>query len=166
MFQNQYLTWDAINRLLDVTYMDAQGNAINSSRAYTYDKVGHLLSVSEPGKGTDANVSYVYDALNRITEETSGGVTHGYRYDLAGNHLEMVYGGTGLNCINTYDALNYLKDRIMIGHSFAHTQHLTISPFTAAKLISEKSSQFLIVCLRGRKERFAKPSYLKRVLRV
>jgi RHS repeat-associated protein len=62
---------------------------------------------NEPSK-TVANVAYGYDALDRAVTETSGGLTHTYKYDLAGNRLSTVYGGTGRTIASTYDALNRL----------------------------------------------------------
>jgi len=44
-----------------------------------------------------------------MVTETSGGLTHAYKYDLAGNRLSTVYGGTGRTLISTYDALNRLS---------------------------------------------------------
>jgi len=98
--------YDDRNRLLAVSYASADAN--NSLRNYTYDKVGNLLSVTEPAKGGVADVAYTYDGLNRQITETSGGLTHTYRLDLAGNRLKTIYGGTTRTITSTYDALNRL----------------------------------------------------------
>ena len=55
------------------------------------------------------DVAYGYDALNRVVSETSGGITHQYVFDLAGNRLQTVYGGTGRTLNSIYDALNRLQ---------------------------------------------------------
>ncbi|MEM1058611.1 MAG: putative Ig domain-containing protein [Verrucomicrobiota bacterium] len=105
--------YDQRDRLLNVAYSAAPGGtldpAVNSSRAYTYDDVGNLETVTEPGKGGTADVVYRYDNLNRVIEETSGGETHLYEYDLAGNRTEVTYGNTGRQVVSTYDALNRLE---------------------------------------------------------
>ncbi|MEM9446233.1 MAG: RHS repeat-associated core domain-containing protein, partial [Verrucomicrobiota bacterium] len=111
---NTHYEYDKRNRLTKVFY-DTVDNT-NAIRKYAYDKVGNLKEVIEvlddvsntPAKNSAADVAYAYDALNRIIQETSGGVTHTYTYDLAGNRLSNVYGDTNLTCISTYDALNRL----------------------------------------------------------
>ncbi|PTY01630.1 hypothetical protein DB346_12900 [Verrucomicrobia bacterium LW23] len=99
-------TFDARNRSLAVIYNSA--DAINSIRHFTYDGAGNILTVTEPAKGAAATVTYTYDALNRASTETSGGATHTYVYDLAGNRLQTTYGQTGRTIVSTYDALNRL----------------------------------------------------------
>lgn len=105
--EGRYTTYqyDLRNRLQSVDYANN-----GSDRIYTYDKVGNLDTVTEPSMANNAaDVIYQYDDLNRIIQETSGGVTHLYAYDLAGNRRETIYGGTGLTCVSTYDALNRLQ---------------------------------------------------------
>ncbi|MEZ0299095.1 MAG: hypothetical protein ACAI35_21795 [Candidatus Methylacidiphilales bacterium] len=65
-----------------------------TARNFTYDDAGSLLGVTEPAKGASVAVSCTYDALNRVLTETSGGATHSYTYDLAGNRLQTVFGTT------------------------------------------------------------------------
>ncbi len=98
--------YDVRNRLQCVAYTPS--SAANSKRKYVYDNVGNLLSVTELSE-TAANVAYIYDALNRVATETSGGETHTYTLDLAGNRLQTVYGGTGRTITSLYDALNRLS---------------------------------------------------------
>ena len=96
--------YDVRNRLKDVYYAGASGE----NRSYTYDGVGNILTVTE-NKAADTDVEYQYDALNRVVLETSSGVTHRYRYDLAGNRREAVYdlnGSHARTLVSTYDALN------------------------------------------------------------
>ena len=106
--------YDSRNRLTNVVYNSVV--AANSQRNYAYDNVGNLLSVTEPAK-TAANVAYTYDALNRAVSETSNGQTHTYLYDLAGNRLQTVYGGTSRTITSTYDALNRLSTMTETGRT-------------------------------------------------
>ncbi len=60
---------------------------------YTYDNAGNLVSQT----GTGKNVSYEYDALNRLMKATitEGGNTavESYKYDCAGNRIEKTTNG-------------------------------------------------------------------------
>ncbi len=97
--------YDDRHRLKEVLYTGAG----EQNRTYSYDDVGNITAVDEPG--TLKDVTYVYDALYRVTEETSAGVEHHYAYDLAGNHRQAVYDDGGSNertLVSTYDALNRL----------------------------------------------------------
>ena len=91
--------YDSRNRLNDVTYQN--GNV----RDYEYDTVGNLTNVTETADA-NATVSYTYDELNRVSSETSVGVTHQYAYDLNGNRTNAVYGISGRSVAWEYDALN------------------------------------------------------------
>ena len=81
------------------------------NRVMTYDATGNLLTVSEPdaSKAGKADVAYSYDALKRQLTETSGGLAHQYRYDLAGNRISVLYGGLSVPLISAYDAQNRLS---------------------------------------------------------
>ncbi|PTY03492.1 hypothetical protein DB346_06340 [Verrucomicrobia bacterium LW23] len=101
-------TYDLRNRPATVVYDSL--SPVDSDRTFGYDEAGNLLSVTEAGKPS-ANVSYTYDALNRVLTESSGalgGTTHAYTYDLSGNRLITVYGTTGRTIVSTYDELNRL----------------------------------------------------------
>lgn len=106
--------YDARNRLQTVSYLSRS----QDNRVYSYDNAGNLLGVTEAGLGSTsgaawksglADVAYTYDALNRQSTETSGGFTHTYKYDLNGNRVYCLYGGTTNAITSAYDALNRLK---------------------------------------------------------
>lgn len=102
--------YDNRNRLTSVTYSGRP----EDNRHYDYDLTGHLLAVTEsPLKNGAADVVYGYDALHRVTSETSNGATHHYTYDPAGNRLTAQYGlaggGNGRLLVSSYDELNRLK---------------------------------------------------------
>jgi YD repeat-containing protein len=102
--------YDARDRLLTVS-APAHAGTPALGRSYTYDSAGKLLTVSEStvaaGVSTPnpANVSYVYDALGRVTAESSRGQVHFYHYDLAGNRIRAQY-STGRVVETSYDGLN------------------------------------------------------------
>ena len=102
----------------------------NSGRMYAYDAAGNLTNVIEYAANWDINtnacVSYSYDALNRITNETSVGVTHTYKYDLNGNRTNAVYGITGRETVWSYDALNRVAS-IEEGVTNATTYYYTLN---------------------------------------
>jgi YD repeat-containing protein len=100
--ETQY-AYDARNRLKEVAYVGRP----EDQRRYRYDFPGKLLEVIEPGQAGRADVTYTYDALGRLLSETSAGLTHEYRYDLAGNRVRVTYAG-GRVVVCTYDALNRL----------------------------------------------------------
>jgi RHS repeat-associated protein len=95
--------YDARDRLLTVS-APAHEDTPALGRSYTYDSAGHLLTVTEVGNSA-ANVSYVYDALGRVTAESSRGQVHFYHYDLAGNRVRAQY-STGRVVETSYDGLN------------------------------------------------------------
>ncbi|MGV3662057.1 MAG: RHS repeat-associated core domain-containing protein [Prosthecobacter sp.] len=96
-------TYDARDRLLTVS-APAHGTTPALGRAYTYDNAGRLLTVTETGNAA-ADVSYVYDAMGRVTSESSRGKTHTYAYDLAGNRVKATY-STGRVVETSHDGLN------------------------------------------------------------
>ena len=111
-------TYDLRNRLTGIIYI----GRTTDNRGYVLDAVGNLLSVTEPNQ-TAANVAYTYDALNRVSTETSGGLTHDYKYDLAGNRLNTVYAvGTAATrtIVSDYDALNRLNSMTESGRTSSY----------------------------------------------
>lgn len=98
-----YPTYDALNRLRVSTH-PASGGRGAFTRTRTYDNLGRLLTVSESDNALAA-VSYGYDRLGRVDEESSNGVEHTYEYDLSGNRTSAAY-GTGRTVSSEYDALN------------------------------------------------------------
>ncbi len=128
-------TYDYRHRLLTVTYPADRPNLSAGNRVYTYDLVGNILGVSEPGKAGKADVAYLYDALNRQIAETSGtnaisesgcvvngvAVVSGvYSYDLAGNRLSALYLGDTVAIAYSYDALNRLTGITENGRNSAY----------------------------------------------
>ncbi|MEM0967306.1 MAG: RHS repeat-associated core domain-containing protein [Verrucomicrobiota bacterium] len=100
----QYL-YDHLHRLEQVLYTGRS----QDNRTYGYDENGNIETVSYPEDPFDVRaVVNDYDYLNRITSETSAGVSHGYTYDKAGNLRTTTYGLTTRQIVSTYDALNRL----------------------------------------------------------
>ncbi|PTX94068.1 type IV secretion protein Rhs [Spartobacteria bacterium LR76] len=99
--------YDLRHRLTTVNYV----GRTQDNRVMTYDATGNLLTVTEPdaSKAGKADVGYTYDALKRQLTETSGGLTHQYKYDLAGNRISVLYGGLSVPLISAYDAQNRLS---------------------------------------------------------
>jgi RHS repeat-associated protein len=106
-----------VNRLAAVT------DAKNQKSAYTYDKLGRLLTETDPlvkttllaygptdlpVSRTDANgatVSYAYDPLQRLTGRTyPDGASDGFTYDERGNILTVT--GRDVSYTYVYDAAN------------------------------------------------------------
>ncbi|MDR3403122.1 MAG: RHS repeat-associated core domain-containing protein [Chthoniobacter sp.] len=104
--QVTHYAYNARNRLAQTTHV---GRAVDD-QTFTYDFMGKLLTVSEPGKSGQADVGYTYDALHRVSTETSGGLTHTYLYDLSDNRVKVTYGGTSRVVVSIYDAINRLTD--------------------------------------------------------
>ena len=101
-------THDHLHRLKTVTF----AGSTDDNRTYEYDKVGNLLHVkvgaNPASPETLRSVSYTYNTLNLVEDETSAGVTHTATYDKAGNRTQVVY-GNGKTITSEYDALNRLK---------------------------------------------------------
>jgi len=89
-------TYDALNRLTQVTYPDS------TSESYTYDANGNLLTRTN-GKGT---TTYTYDLLDRLTgvNYPNGTPDVDYEYDAA-NRLVSMTDGTGETTYD-YDDVN------------------------------------------------------------
>ena len=98
-------TYDLLHRLKDVRYV---GQSIHD-RHYRYDQNSNILSVTHPNESTTLrDTASTWDALNRLTGETSADVSHTYTLDKAGNRLSATYGQTSRQLVSTYDALNRL----------------------------------------------------------
>ncbi len=94
--------YDADSRLTLVKNYNAAG-AVLDSYAYTYDANSNRTSVVT-GSGT---ISYQYDALNQLTQETLlDGTTISYEYDASGNRTKKTVGANVTNY--TYDNGNQL----------------------------------------------------------
>jgi len=113
MNQRTEYGYDYRNRLISVSYKNPSGAAVNdpqnATRIYSYDAFGSLTSVTEAAKSGQADVAYTYDSLKRQISETSAGLTHVYRYDLAGNRIYCLYGGLAVPLVSDYDEQNRLS---------------------------------------------------------
>lgn len=100
--------YDDLHRLTTANYAGRP----QDSRSMTYDDVGNMLTVSYASESMANQVirgcTQVYDNLNRVTSETSNGVTHGTTYDKAGNTITQTYGQTNRVLTCTYDDINRL----------------------------------------------------------
>ncbi len=91
-----------------VTYTD--GN--NNLTTYTYNSIGRLLTISEPGSGSPT-IHFGYDAAGdvvTVTDEVSDVTT--YTYDNAGRVLteqNPVQAAAGKETVFTYDKAGNLK---------------------------------------------------------
>jgi RHS repeat-associated protein len=103
---------DFRHRLSDIIYQPGPdgSSAHPDNRRLRYDRAGKVLEVSFPNEAGSLRASAsTYDLLDRLTSETSAGVTHLYpSYDKAGNRLQVTYGRSGTTLLCAYDALNRL----------------------------------------------------------
>jgi len=94
-------SYDAANRLKEVSYSDGKTHAIT----YEYDADGDRTSMID-GTGT---TSYGYDQLDRLIESQDGhGDTSAYEYDLANEQIKITY-PNGKSVIREYDNAGRLK---------------------------------------------------------
>ncbi len=98
---------DPLNRTVTLTYtsrgwLDQIGTP-GSTTTHTYDANGNLLTRTV--SGSNNQVSYGYDTLNRVISETRAGNQLTYGYDAAGNVTKIT---TALGFVTTiaYDARN------------------------------------------------------------
>ncbi len=97
--------YDALNRLTDKEFV----NSSSLDVAYTYDTGGRMLTANT----TASNLTYVYNALNRVTSTTqrinSTNYTIAYDSDLAGNRTQVTYPSNKV-IDYTYDDKNYITE--------------------------------------------------------
>jgi RHS repeat-associated protein len=106
---------DPRHRLSEIIYAPEgpDGDSAHpDNRLLRYDRADRLLEVSYPNDaGSPRGSASTYDLLDRLTSETSAGVTHFYpSYDEAGNRLQVTYGRSGTTLLCAYDALNRLVE--------------------------------------------------------
>ncbi|MDQ5826169.1 MAG: DUF6531 domain-containing protein [Chloroflexota bacterium] len=81
------MSYDALDRLISLSYSDGSTPSVH----YTYDANDNRQSMTD-GTGT---TNYVYDELNRLLSVTSpsasGPKNIGYRYDLDGHRVRLIY---------------------------------------------------------------------------
>jgi len=98
--------YDEANRLKSVKNYNANGTLLDSY-TYTYDAIGNRTSVVT-NTGT---ISYQYDALNQLKQETLvDGTSISYEYDAVGNRTKktVIQGGNSTTTTYSYDAANQL----------------------------------------------------------
>lgn len=106
---------DSRHRLTEVVYAP-EGAAVTSvhpdNRLIQYDRADRVLAVDFPNEANSLRATAsTYDHLDRLTSETSAGVTHLYpAYDKAGNRLQVSYGRSGTTLVCAYDSLNRLLE--------------------------------------------------------
>ena len=106
--------YDALDRRTSETWLS--GAAVVNDIAYTYDKVGDLLTADD----AYSHYQFRYDALGRQTQaDNSGtpGVSHvvlDSTYDAAGNRT-AVQDDTGVRVASKYDAMDRLTSRSWSG---------------------------------------------------
>lgn len=105
---------DGQYRVRDVVYgalAGAESSDHPDNRHYGFDKIGRITSVTYPNDpGSIRETESTYDLLDRLTSETSAGVTHVHSaYDRVGNRLVTTYGRSGTTLVSSYDALNRLQ---------------------------------------------------------
>ena len=122
--QHTQYTYDGRLRLKTITHV----NRSVDDRTCAYDSDGNLLTVKESAKGGAADVAYTYDALNRAATETSGGLTHQYFYDPAGNRTIARYSvnatPAGRILTSSYDGLNRLGSLVEAARTTGYTYDL------------------------------------------
>jgi len=97
--------YDQLNQIKTLNNYDAAGNLLDSY-AYTYDPNGNVTSIVT-NSGT---ISYQYDALNQLTQETLlDGTTIAYENDAVGNRTKKTVTKGSVTTTNyTYDVGNQL----------------------------------------------------------
>lgn len=92
--------YDGLDRIADATRTIDLGATVYN---YAYDLVGNRLSKSMSAVST----SYTYNALDQLTQETTGGTPTTYGYDGNGNQTSKTVSGQTTNYI--YDSRNRLR---------------------------------------------------------
>ncbi len=106
------LEYDSAGRVKTVKNYKPSGDILDSY-AYSYDANGNITSVAT-NAGT---ISYQYDELNQLTQETLlDGTTISYEYDAVGNRTKKTVGTTITNY--SYDDGNQLT--AVNGQSYTH----------------------------------------------
>jgi RHS repeat-associated protein len=100
-------SYDSDGRLLQKTWLAADGHTVVDTFTYTYDNTGNLVSASNHYGG----YSYSYDDAGRMQTQTDPfGLTLTYSYDGNGNTTQVV-DSLGGHLFSTYDADNRLTNR-------------------------------------------------------
>ena len=155
--------YDALSRLVSVS---RDGNAL---RDYAYDTFGNRSGMTDHGKGR--NVSYTYDALNRlisagegsldamaqgdtvhtdysydnrgnmIREETEGKLLHGYEYG-AMNRLAKAWDDKGQEALYRYNGLGQRTGKTVNGRDEDYLLDITRPYHNLLGISGEGSNRF------------------------
>ena len=82
---------DGARRLTEVAHRQSGSDSLLSSFAYTFDRVGNILTeVAQPG---DRLTTYTYDSLYRLVEAEAPDFSQSFIYDAVGNRLQETRNG-------------------------------------------------------------------------
>jgi RHS repeat-associated protein len=100
--------YDALDRTISTT------DAVGQTTSMTYDRVGNLLSITDPDQN---RTSYTYDALDQqLTDTNQLGLSRVYTYDAVGNETSLV-DRNGRKTNYVYDALDRQTQEIWLDAS-------------------------------------------------
>jgi YD repeat-containing protein len=127
--------YDALDRAISTT------DAVGQTTSMTYDRVGNLLSITDPDQN---RTSYTYDALDRqLTDINQLGLSRVYTYDAVGNQTSMV-DRNGRKTSYRYDALNRQTQEIWLDTSNApiHTFDRSYDAASQLTAIGDPDSRY------------------------
>jgi len=108
-------TYDDLNRLITKTVRPGAGVSNDTTfEDYQYDSLSRLIYAEDD----DSVVTFSYDSVSNVTEETLNGENTACSYDGLGNKLSCTYPG-GRIIDYTYDALNRIETVSDAGGSIA-----------------------------------------------
>lgn len=140
-FQDITWTYDAllrpdvethVGRIVDSRKYSYQGSAafvLGSSTSDYTSGPGPLIAVWNPDNYVAirqfTETFYSHDRLGRMKWENSAGVTHNYRYDIAGNRTMVTYANTIRSLVSKYDALGRVSQIIDTTNSVVDSSSYT-----------------------------------------
>jgi RHS repeat-associated protein len=103
-------TYDNLNRRIGANYADG------TSTSFTHDGLGRLVHATDSAAGA-GSITFAYDVLDRLIQETTGQGTVSYQYDVLGRRTQMATNGQQ-PVTYQYDAASQLA-RVEQGALFA-----------------------------------------------